>query len=50
MITRFVVVPRLDASTSRVSTSGRSARLNEAGPLACRWEIYSARSIGTFST
>ena len=39
-----------DASTFRVSTSGRSARLNCAVPLACRCEISSATSSGALST
>ena len=38
----FVVAPSRVASSVRVSWGGRSAKLNDAAPLACRWLISSA--------
>ena len=46
MMTRFVVVPSWEASTGRLSTSGRRTMLKFAVPLAWRCEISSAMSIG----
>ena len=47
---RLVVSPSRDASTGRVSSGGRRARLNEAVPVAWRWLISSASASGTFMT
>src|SRR5215210_8781907 len=42
LISMFVVAPSFDESAMRTSWSGRSARLNEALPLAWRCAISSA--------
>ena len=43
---RFVVSPRLDASTGRRSVSGRRTMLIVAVPTAWRWASSSAIPIG----
>ena len=47
---RVVVSPRLETSMVRLSSVGRSARLNDVVPVAWRWLISSATASDTRNT